>query len=150
MSELYIVSGHLAADPETHFFTDGAQVTNFRIGVDDSYSRQDGTRVKRTKWMRVTARRKLGEVCAKFLSKGREVTVHGKIKMEYKEGVDGSLSTNDVRTFERQDGSAGAAIEIEASYVKFHGGRSDSGPAVGAPQDDGGSDKELDDESIPF
>ena len=55
-------------------------------------------------FFRVTAWRALGENCAKFLSKGRKVAVTGSVR---------------VSTYQAQDGTTRASLEVQADDVEF-------------------------------
>ena len=80
-----IMCGNLVADPilNEREWTNGetgeiikSKVCNFTIAVDDGY----GVR-KNTQFFRVNAWRGLGETCAKFLKKGRQVLVEGVVSL---------------------------------------------------------------------
>ncbi len=67
--------GRLGADPELKTTPSGKQVCTFSVATDD------GTKdVKRTSWHRITCWEKTAEVAAKFLTKGREVLITGRIQ----------------------------------------------------------------------
>jgi single-strand DNA-binding protein len=70
-----ILVGHLAADPESSETKTGTRVT-FPIATHREYT-SDGARKEVTDYHRVVAHGKLGEICAKYLSKGQGVYVEG-------------------------------------------------------------------------
>jgi single stranded DNA-binding protein (ssb) len=87
-----IIKGRLGADPETKTFQSGASVVEMRIATDDGYfDKKKNERVERTNWHRVKAWGRLGETMAKYLTKGREVLVSGRIEYTKSEG-DGGVS----------------------------------------------------------
>ena len=70
-----ILVGHVAADPESGETKTGTRVT-FPIATHREYT-SDGERKEVTDYHRVVAFGKLGEICAKYLSKGQGVYVEG-------------------------------------------------------------------------
>ncbi len=71
--------GNLGKDPETKTTETGKKVTHFTLATNDGYKGADGQRVKETTWHNVVAWNGLGEVAAKYLKKGNEVAVEGRI-----------------------------------------------------------------------
>jgi single-strand DNA-binding protein len=70
-----ILVGHVAADPESSETKTGIRVT-CPIATQREYT-SDGARKEVTDYHRVVAHGKLGEICAKYLSKGQGVYVEG-------------------------------------------------------------------------
>jgi len=70
-----ILVGHVAADPESSETKTGTRVT-FPIATHREYT-SDGAKKEVTDYHRVVAHGKLGEICAKYLSKGQGVYVEG-------------------------------------------------------------------------
>jgi single-strand DNA-binding protein len=118
-----ILAGNLGRDPEMRYTPSGTAVTNFSIAVDDSFTSKEGERVKRTIWFRVTAWGKQAENCNQYLCKGRKVLVEGRLVADEKGAP---------RTFERRDGTAGAAFEVTAGTVRFLSSREDEAGGNGA------------------
>lgn len=119
-----IIAGYLGRDPEMRFTQDGTPVTNFSVATSRKYSRADGEKVEETTWFRVTAWRKLAEVCNEYLQKGRPVLIEGRLNGD---------ENGNPRVWEAKDGSHRASFEITASTVKFLGGRSDSPQSTEEP-----------------
>ncbi|MEJ2706075.1 MAG: single-stranded DNA-binding protein [Anaerolineales bacterium] len=132
-----ILVGNLGRDPEMRYTPSGQAVTNFSVAVDDSYTNNSGERVDRTIWFRVSTWGKLAEVCNNYLKKGRKVLVEGRMVID--------PATGGPRTFTRNDGSAGANLEVNANTVRFLSSRSDD---QGYQASDTGQVSETDE--IPF
>jgi single-strand DNA-binding protein len=132
-----ILVGNLGRDPEMRYTPSGQAVTNFSVAVDDSYTNNSGERVDRTIWFRVSTWGKLAEVCNNYLKKGRKVLVEGRMVID--------PATGGPRTFTRNDGSAGANLEVNANTVRFLSSRSDD---QGYQDSDTGQVSETDE--IPF
>lgn len=74
-----VIGGNLGNDAEVRHTPNGAAVTNFRIANSRKYRQGDELKTE-TSWIRVTAFGKLGESIAQYLTKGKNVTVVGRIK----------------------------------------------------------------------
>ena len=97
MNKLTII-GNLTKDPELRSTQDGTSVCSFSIAVN----RRRGQN-QETDYFRVTAWRERGEVCAKYLQKGKKVCVIGPVT---------------VRTYE-SNGETKASMEVTADDVEF-------------------------------
>ncbi len=70
-----ILIGNLGRDPEIRYTADGLAVANFNIAVNEKIKGEE-----RTQWYRITAFRKLAEICGEYLSKGKQVYIEGKLQ----------------------------------------------------------------------
>jgi single-strand DNA-binding protein len=75
-----ILVGNLGADPEVRYSGTGTAVVNFRIATSENWTNKEGGKETRTDWHRVVAFGKLGEICAEYLRKGKQVYVEGKLR----------------------------------------------------------------------
>ena len=73
MNQLIII-GNLTADPELRTTQTGVNVCTFTVAVNRRFGQQN-----ETDFFRVSAWRKTGEMCAKYLAKGRKVAVTGPV-----------------------------------------------------------------------
>jgi len=106
-----ILIGNLGKDPEMRYFPDGTAVANFSIATSEGWKDKDtGERKERTEWHRIVAFRKLAEICGKYLSKGKQVYIEGKLQ---------------TRSWEK-DGVTRYTTEIVANEMRMLGSR-DSG-----------------------
>lgn len=108
MNKLTII-GNLTADPVSKTTQDEKTVCNFTVAVNRRQKREGQPDAD---FFRVAAWRQLGENCAKFLTKGRKVCVVGPVS---------------VRTYQAQDGSTRASMEVTAEDVEFLSSRNDGG-----------------------
>jgi single-strand DNA-binding protein len=134
-----IVIGYLGKSPEMRYTQDGTPVTNFSVAATKKWNNSDGSKGEKTVWFRVSAWRKLAEICNEYLSKGRQVYIEGELNAD---------ENGNPRTFERNDGSAGASYEITAQTVKFLGGRGGNGGPGSGP--DTPPPPQPAEEEIPF
>ena len=68
------ISGRLGRDPETRQTQSGKSICSFSVAVDRR-GKDAGT-----DWFSVTVWERLGELCQEFLTKGRHVTVSGRMQ----------------------------------------------------------------------
>ena len=71
--------GNLGQDPETKTTESGKKVTNFTLATDDGYKNSDGQKVNETTWHNIVAWNGLADIAGKYLKKGRQVAVEGRI-----------------------------------------------------------------------
>jgi len=82
--------GNLGMDPEVKTTETGKKVTHFTIATSDGYKNADGQKVSETTWHNIVAWNGLADVAGKYLKKGKEVAVEGRIvyrTYEDKKGV---------------------------------------------------------------
>ena len=80
-----IIVGNLGRDPEMRYTPSGQAVTSFSVAVNDDYTNNNGERIKRTIWFRISAWGKQAETCNQYLKKGSKVLVLG---VAYKKDID--------------------------------------------------------------
>ena len=71
--------GHLGAAPEVKNLEKGNKVAKLSIATNDTYTNQNGEKVKETYWHNLVAWGKTAEIAEKYLSKGSEVAIEGKL-----------------------------------------------------------------------
>ena len=82
--------GNLGNNPEVTTLDSGKKLAKFSIATNESYKNAQGEKVTDTQWHNVIAWNKTAEIVEKYLSKGNEVAVEGKLtsrSYEDKEGV---------------------------------------------------------------
>jgi single-strand DNA-binding protein len=82
--------GNLGQDPEMKTIENGKKVAHFTLATNDGYKITEGQKVSETTWHNIVAWNGLAETACKFLKKGREVAVEGRIvyrSYEDKKGV---------------------------------------------------------------
>lgn len=71
--------GNLGGKPEVKSTESGKKLAQFSIATSESYRNAKGEKVTETQWHRVIAWGKLAEIAEKFLDKGKEVAIVGKL-----------------------------------------------------------------------
>jgi single-strand DNA-binding protein len=82
--------GNLGQDPETKTTETGKKVCHFTMATDDGFKNAEGQKIKETTWHNIVAWNGLADIAGKFLKKGKEVAVEGRIvyrTYEDKKGV---------------------------------------------------------------
>ena len=71
--------GNLGMDPEVKTTETGKKVTHFTLATSDGYKNADGQKVSETTWHNIVAWNGLADIAGKYLKKGKEVAVEGRI-----------------------------------------------------------------------
>ena len=86
-----IVIGNLGANPVVRALPNSGQnVANFSLATTERFTDRSGTKQQRTEWHRVVAFGPLADTCQRFLSKGRQVYIEGRLTTRQYEAKDGS------------------------------------------------------------
>lgn len=137
-----ILIGRLGKDPETRFMPNGEAVCNFSVATSESWKDQSGQRQERIEWHNITMYRRLAEIAGRYLKKGSQVYLEGRIQS---------------RKYQGKDGIERTAYDIIVNKMKMLGGDNSEQPAQGeapppprrqAPAAPVGGNDESDD--IPF
>src|SRR3954464_7200283 len=70
--------GRLGKDPEVKTFNNSKKAS-FSIATTDSYKNQKGEKIEDTQWHNIVIWGKLAGIAEKYLKKGNEVAVEGKL-----------------------------------------------------------------------
>jgi single-strand DNA-binding protein len=82
--------GNLGQDPEVKTLESGKKVAHFTLATNDAYKNGDGQKIEETTWHNIVAWNGLADISGKYLKKGRQVAVEGRIayrSYEDKKGV---------------------------------------------------------------
>ena len=72
--------GHLGQDPELRNLPSGQAVGRFSVATDEPYTDKEGNRQEHTEWHQVVVFGKVAETCEKYLARGRQVYVEGRLR----------------------------------------------------------------------
>jgi len=133
-----ILVGNLGADPEVRYSSTGTAVANFRIATSENWTNKEGGKETRTDWHRVVAFGKLGEICAEYLSKGKQVYVEGKLRTRSWEDKEGNKRwiTEVVASSMVMLGQSAAGGPLAADQAKAMGGEPGETPPEPQHQED--------------
>jgi len=110
-----IIIGRLGQDPEMKAVGQGATVTRLNVATSENWTGKDGQKQERTEWHRVVVWGKLAEICGKYLAKGRQVYVEGRLQ---------------TRSWE-DNGQKKYSTEIVANTVQFLGSAGEASTGAG-------------------
>lgn len=71
--------GHAGTQPEVKIINEKQKVARIRIATNDSYRNAEGERVEQTQWHQLVFWNKQADIAEKYLEKGSEFTVEGKL-----------------------------------------------------------------------
>jgi single-strand DNA-binding protein len=71
--------GRLGKDPEVKTFEKGKKLATITLATNDSYKNQKGEKVIDTQWHSLVIWGKLVDIVAKYLKKGNEIAIEGKL-----------------------------------------------------------------------
>lgn len=148
MNKVFLI-GNLTRDPEMRTTQSGVSVCSFTIAVNRRRGNNAEAGQPEADFFRISAWRQLGDICSRYLAKGRKVAVVGTVT---------------ANAYVGSDGQARASLEVTADDVEFLTPRGEAGEAPAytpapapransmgygaAPQ--GGGFVQVDEEELPF
>ncbi|MGI9541878.1 MAG: single-stranded DNA-binding protein [Cyclobacteriaceae bacterium] len=138
-----ILVGNLGKDPEVRHLESGVMVANFPMATSETYKdRTTGERKTVTEWHNIVLWRGLAEVSEKYLKKGNQVYIEGKLR---------------TRSWTDQDGNTRYTTEVVADNMTMLGGKpagmeQPAAPAISASESTNQPITAVTDESddLPF
>lgn len=132
-----ILIGRLTRDPELKYLQNGTAVASFTLAVDRTFKNKDGE--KEADFIPIVAWRKTAELCGKYLTKGSQAAICGRIQ---------------TRSYDANDGTKRYVTEIVADEVHFIGSKGETSRNAFADNDNFGVPmegfSEIDDIDVPF
>ena len=71
--------GHVGQEPEIKTLDGGKKMANITIATNEVYYKENGDKVENTEWHRVVAWGKTAEIIEKYVVKGKEIAIEGKL-----------------------------------------------------------------------
>jgi len=102
-----ILVGNVGKDPEVRHLDSGVAVANFPLATSESYTAKNGDRVTSTEWHNIVLWRKLAEVAEKYVTKGRQLYIEGRIQ---------------TRSFDDKEGNKRYITEVVGIVMQMLGG----------------------------
>jgi single-strand DNA-binding protein len=100
--------GNLGASPEIKELKDGKKMARFSIATNENYRNAKGEKITETQWHNMVAWGKIAELAEKYLTKGKEVVVEGKLI---------------TRSYNDKEGNKKSITEIEVNELLLMGGK---------------------------
>ena len=108
-----ILVGNVGKDPDVHYIEENLPVAKFPLATSEKgYQTRDGKQIPdRTEWHNIVVWRRLAEVVEKYVKKGTQLYLEGKIR---------------TRSYEDKDGIKRYSTEIVVDVLQLLGSRSDN------------------------
>ena len=130
-----ILLGNAGQDAEMKSTSAGKSVVNFSLAINQSFRDKKDGNVQRVEWVRCVAWGKLAEIAERFVTKGKQVFVEGRLQ---------------TRRFEDREGSPKTVTEVVVASLRVLGGAANAGRGVNG-QDAAASDTtNAESETVPF
>lgn len=115
-----ILVGNLGKDPEVRYLEGGTAVANFPIATTETFKdRNSGERKTSTEWHNIVVWRGLAEISEKYLKKGMQVYIEGKLR---------------TRQWQDKDGNTRYTTEVVADNLQMLGRKDDNTSSVSSEQ----------------
>jgi single-strand DNA-binding protein len=82
--------GNLGQDPEIKTLESGKKVAHFTLATKDDYKNNEGQKISETTWHNIVAWNGQAELAEKYLKKGGQVAIEGKINYRSYEDKQGT------------------------------------------------------------
>ncbi len=103
--------GHLGQDPEVKNLDNGNKFVKFSLATSDSFTAINGSKQEQTQWHNIVVWGNLADICEKYLKKGKEIAIDGRLTY---------------RNWEDKNGTKHVSSEIVANEMLFVGSNNDS------------------------
>jgi single-strand DNA-binding protein len=111
--------GNVGKDPEIRHLESGTAVANLVLATSERYKDKNGEQQEQTEWHNVVLWRGLADIAERFVRKGSQIYIEGKIRS---------------RSWEDQSGQKRYTTEIVADTMQLLGRRNDSAGGAAAQQ----------------
>lgn len=106
-----ILVGNVGKDPEVRHLDSGVAVANLPLATSESYIAKNGDKVTTTEWHNIVLWRGLAEVAEKYVKKGRQLYIEGRIRS---------------RSYDDKEGNKRYITEIYADNMQMLGTKADN------------------------
>lgn len=103
-----ILVGNVGKDPEVRHLDSGVAVANMPLATSETYTAKNGDKVTTTEWHNIVLWRGLAEVAEKYVKKGRQLYIEGRIRS---------------RSYDDKDGNKRYITEIYADVMQMLGSK---------------------------
>jgi single-strand DNA-binding protein len=136
--------GHVGKDPELKKTSADKPFCRFSLATTETWKDQSGEKKSKTEWHQVVAWGKQAEAIAKFVKKGQEIIVNGKIEYQTVEDKNDSskkVTFTSIKLIDfdfcgKKDGNSGSGYPEPEESGYSGGGSSDSGAGDSSVDDD--------------
>jgi single-strand DNA-binding protein len=101
-----ILIGNVGNDPEVRYLDGGSVVAKFSVATNERYTTRTGEQVDQTEWFRVEVWNDQAKTIEKYVRKGNQIYVEGRLKTE---------------TYTDRDGKERFSLTVRATTFQFLG-----------------------------
>jgi single-strand DNA-binding protein len=112
-----ILVGNVGKDPETRYLEGGSVVSRFPLATSEVYKNREGEKITNTEWHNIVVWRGLAEVAEKYVRKGTQLFIEGRIRN---------------RSYTDKEGNTRYTTDIIADNMQMLGKRSED--SFGSPE----------------
>lgn len=105
-----ILVGNVGKDPETRYLDENTAVCKFSLATSEVYRNKEGEKITQTEWHYIVLWRGLAQVAEKYVKKGSQLYIEGRIK---------------TRSYDDKDGNKRYITEIVGDNMQMLGRRAD-------------------------
>jgi single-strand DNA-binding protein len=113
-----ILVGNVGKDPETKYLDNNLVVSKFPLATSETYKNRNGESVTNTEWHNVVLWRGLAEMADKYITKGKQLYIEGRIK---------------TRSYDDANGNKRYITEINGDIVQMLGRKGETESSGSAP-----------------
>ncbi|HKM92966.1 MAG TPA: single-stranded DNA-binding protein [Prolixibacteraceae bacterium] len=107
-----ILVGNVGKDADVRYIESGVAVASFSLATSETYVAKSGEKVTNTEWHNIVVWRGLAEFAGKYITKGRQLYIEGRLR---------------TRSYDDKDGVKKYATEIVADSIQLLGRKEDGG-----------------------
>jgi len=124
-----ILIGNVGKDPDVRHLDNDVTVARFTLATSESYKKSNGEVVKTTEWHNIVLWRGLAQVAEKYVKKGSQIYIEGKIR---------------TRSYDDKDGNKKYFTEIQGDNLNLLGKKESSDSTQAAPINEVGTNNQID------
>ena len=124
-----ILIGNVGKDPDVRHLENDVTVARFTLATSESYKKSSGEVVKTTEWHNIVLWRGLAQVAEKYVKKGSQIYIEGKIR---------------TRSYDDKDGNKKYFTEIQGDNLTLLGKKESSDSTQAAPINEVGTNNQID------
>lgn len=106
-----ILIGNVGKDPDIRYLDSGVAIARFPLATSETYKNREGEKITTTEWHNIVLWRALAEVAEKFVKKGSQLFIEGRIR---------------TRSYDDKDGNKKYVTEIVADTMQMLGKKQES------------------------
>ena len=138
----------MGKDPETRYLDDSTAISKFPLATSETYKNRSGERVSTTEWHNVVLWRGLAQVAEKYVKKGTQIYIEGRIKTRSYDDADGNkkyiteIVGDQMQLLGKRPDDSGDEGGFGDASPKAGVSQRSSTPSQGASQEAGNADRQ--------